>query len=221
MPPNPEQQAVVAFCSQFDAFVLPVESYVADPGRNVHFLPVHLEAIQESFDILAPMAYVLPSSIYDAASGSLRLLMSQLEQLQGGRGDREFGQTWQQNSRGHWGKAVDQDTLLKLCELRISDARIAALFECSPSAVKRRRTELGVLKRKRALIWMNSARPLKPFVTWARAKLASAASRGHWFRSESTSAELGYEKQFACLIHFLWHLIGGRLSSGAHTTFHS
>ncbi|CAD6896882.1 unnamed protein product [Tilletia laevis] len=137
-----------AFRHQFHAFVEPIEAFVRQPDRDLLLLPVHLEAIQESFDLVAPFALVLSEQTYNAASACLTALRSQLEQLQHDVDEPGPTRHMEQLDDGNWAIFIDPDTLAELCELRLTDIKIAALLGCSSSTIKRRRAAAGISKRR-------------------------------------------------------------------------
>ncbi|CAD6901161.1 unnamed protein product [Tilletia controversa] len=142
----PDAEDVATFCGQFDAFVDPVESFITNPARDFQLLPIHLEAIQEGFDLIAPMAYLLPTRIYDAAAASLRMLRAQLEELHNREDVVPLVQKWEQNDKGIWSLDIDQDILIELTELRIPDVRIGEMLGCCRHTILRRRVALGLSK---------------------------------------------------------------------------
>ncbi|KAE8213844.1 hypothetical protein CF319_g9136 [Tilletia indica] len=134
------------FCARFDNFVRPTEVLLDAQPPNVSLLPLHLATIQEGFDLIMPFAEFLPAATYDQATRTLLWLRCRLEELQRDLPMHSPALQWQLSRNNQWTLLIDGDNLAELCELRVSDTRIAVLFGCSPSTIKRRRREAGLDK---------------------------------------------------------------------------
>ncbi|KAE8227693.1 hypothetical protein CF326_g7405 [Tilletia indica] len=148
---NAEDHLAATFRAQFDAFVLPIEQLLGAPEAEVELIPIHLETIQEGFDLILPFAQVLPAETYNAATRSLLSLRSQLEGVQRGAPVVGPHSLWSYTMSGQWQLDIDEDALAELSELRVSDAKIAVLLGCSPTTVKRRRKAAGLSKGRNAM----------------------------------------------------------------------
>ncbi|KAE8179687.1 hypothetical protein CF336_g9557 [Tilletia laevis] len=138
---------IAEFHAHFEAFVRPTELMLNQPVPDPLLVPLHLATIQEGFDLIAPFSTLLPEDTYAQAVRQLLRLRSQLESLERNI-PGQARQVWSLSSKGQWVLNIDSDVLAELCELRVSDTRIAALFGCSASTIKRRRQEAGLQKQR-------------------------------------------------------------------------
>ncbi|CAD6933376.1 unnamed protein product [Tilletia controversa] len=138
---------IAEFHAHFEAFVRPTELMLNQPVPDPLLVPLHLATIQEGFDLIAPFSTLLPEDTYAQAARQLLRLRSQLESLERNI-PGQARQVWSLSSKGQWVLNIDSGVLAELCELRVSDTRIAALFGCSASTIKRRRQEAGLQKQR-------------------------------------------------------------------------